>query len=85
MGQKEVCGGHSGRGCKNVKVWGACISDGSKWGLWRGELSERSGPLECLSPPPFPQGAPAASKNIAQHGKVGQFLEKPLDLMIILG
>lgn len=64
------------QGMQNVKVWEACISDGSKWGgCVRGELSERSGPLSASAPPPFPQGAPAASKNIAQHGKVGQFLE----------
>ena len=41
----------------------------------RGEVSERSGPLSVAAPPPFPQGAPTASKNTAPRGKVGQFLE----------
>ena len=49
----------------------------------RGESSERSGPLSAAAPPPFPQGAPAASNNIVQCGKVGQFLEGSLfDVMI---
>ena len=37
----------------------------------RGEVSERSGPLSVAAPPPFPQGAPTASKNTAPAGKSG--------------
>ena len=55
-------GGHAFQ----MALRGACV---------RGEVSERSGPLSVAAPPPFPQGAPAASKNTAPRGKVGQFLE----------
>ena len=56
---------------RNVKVWGARISDGSKGGLCERGVSETSGPLSAAAPPPFPQGAPAASRTQPSAEKRG--------------